>query len=91
MANLGKFEINTNGEYQDLATITSLTFTVGTKYTMQAQNEGGALTVCAATSTPTDGGFIMRDLEKFEYTPVSGETLYVLTGKVGKVFLNIAS
>lgn len=77
--------------YVDLATLTSLTFTVGTKYTMQAQNQGAMLTVCAATSTPTEGGFKIKDLEKFGYTPVGGETLYVFTGSLGKVYLNIAS
>lgn len=91
MANLGIFVINTEGEYEDLETITSLTFSEGTKYTMQAQNAGGELTICIASSKPTDGGFIMQDLEKFEYTPESGNKLYVKTGTYGKVNLNIAS
>lgn len=91
MANLGFFEIDTKGEYIDLETITELTFTTGTKYSMQVQNAGAMLTVCIASTTPTEGGFMMKDLEKFEYTPASGEKIYVLTGSVGKCYLNIAS
>lgn len=89
MANLGFFEIDTQGEYIDLETATELTFTEGTKYTMQVQ--GCYLTVCIASSTPTTGGFIMKDFEKFDYTPVSGSKLYVKTTGVGNVYLNIAS
>ena len=90
MANLGFFEINTNGEYVNLETITSLTFEEDTKYTMQVQNAGSCLTVCIADSTPTEGGVILKDLEKFDYTAVSGANIYVKTGTVGKAYLNIA-
>lgn len=91
MANLGFFEINTQGEYVDLETATELTFTEGTKYTMQVQNAGSSLTICIADSTPTEGGFMMKDLEKFDYTPVSGYDIYVKTGSYGKAYINIAS
>lgn len=91
MANLGFFEIDTQGEYVDLETATELTFTEGTKYTMQVQNASSYLTLCVSDSTPTEGGFMMKDLEKFDYTPVSGYTLYVNTLRPGKVYLNIAS
>lgn len=91
MANLGIFKIDTDGEYTDLATLTGLTFTTGTKYTMQAQNAGDELIVCTASSAPSSGGFVIRDFEKFEYTPVDGVNLYVNTGGYGKVLLNIAS
>lgn len=91
MANLEYVEIDTKGDYIQLDTLLSTTLTEGTKYSMQVRNQGSSLTVCIASSTPTEGGFIMKDLEKFEYTPASGENLYVLTGSVGKVYLNIAS
>lgn len=38
MTNLYSGTINTRGQYQNLATLTGLTFTVGTKYTIQIQN-----------------------------------------------------
>ena len=91
MANLGFFEIDTNDDYEKLDTLTELTFTEGTKYTMQVQNAGSYLTVCIASSKPAKGGFIMKDFEKFDYTPVSGNDVYVKTGGYGKVYLNIAS
>ena len=91
MANLGFFEIDTQGEYKTLEEITGLTFTEGIKYIMQVQNSGSYLTVCIADSTPTKGGFLMKDLEKFDYTPVSGNSIYVYTSKYGRAYLNIAS
>lgn len=91
MANLGFFEIDTNNEYVNLETLTELTFTEGTKYMMQVQNAGSYLTVCVSDTTPTEGGFLMKDLEKFDYTPVSGSDIFVKTGNPGKVYLNIAS
>lgn len=91
MANLGFFEIDTKGQYVNLETLTELTFTEGTKYTMQVQNSGSYLTICIADSTPTKGGFLMKDLEKFDYTPLSGNSIYVYTSKYGRAYLNIAS
>lgn len=90
MANIGIFTINTNGEYVDIATATGETFTEGTTYTMQAQNGGSVLTVCVASSQPTEGGFQIKDLEKFTYTPKSGADLYLFTGGLGNVKLNIS-
>ena len=93
MANLGFFEIDTNDEYIDLETLTELTFTTGTKYTMQVQNANSYLTVCIADSTPTknQGGFLMKDLEKFDYTPDGTNNIYVRTSGTASVYLNIAS
>lgn len=91
MANLGFFEINTNGEYKTLEELTELTFTEGTKYNMQVQNGGSYLTICIADSKPTSGGFLMKDLEKFDYTPVSGNNAYLRTSGYGVAYLNIAS
>ena len=38
MANLGTFTIDTQGTYQTLASLTSLTFTSGNRYSLQVQN-----------------------------------------------------
>jgi len=37
MANLGTFKINTNGEYQNLATVLDMEFEVGKSYLMQGR------------------------------------------------------
>ena len=91
MANLGFFEIDTNGEYVDIATATELTFTEGTRYTLQAINGGASyLTVCTASSEPTEGGFVIQNNQIFSYTPVADINCYLKTNGGGKVYLNIA-
>lgn len=91
MANLGYFTINTNGEYKTIEELTSLTFSVGTKYSLQVQNGGGYLTICSSATLPTQGGFVMNDMEKFNYTPTEGVNLYLKTAGFGAVnYLNIA-
>lgn len=89
MANLGFFQVNTNGEYKTLEEVTGLTFTTGTKYFLQVQNAGGYLTTCTSETLPTKGGFILKSSEKFSYTPVEGANLYLNTNG-GSVYLNIA-
>ena len=91
MANLGIFEIDTDGEYVDLETATSLTLEVGTKYTLQVQNKLGYLTVCTLNTTPNEGGIVLKDLEKFSYTPIESVDCYLKTPKGGSVLLNIMS
>lgn len=91
MGNLGYFKVDTNNEYVKLDTLTELTFSEGTTYTMQAENAGGRLVVCMSSTAPTEGGFVIQNLEKFSYTPTSGEDIYVRTGSYGAVYLNIAS
>lgn len=90
MVNLGFFEVNTNGEYQTIEEVTGLTFTTGTKYSLQVQNGGGFLTICPSATLPTEGGVVLKDLEKFDYTPVQGVNLYLKTAGFGTVnYLNI--
>ena len=91
MANLGYFTINTNGEYKTIEELTELTFTAGKIYSMQVTNGGGCLTICSSSTLPTKGGFVMNDMEKFNYTPVEGVNLYLKTAGFGAVnYLNIA-
>lgn len=90
MANLGYFKVDTNGEYQTIEEATGLTFTADTKYSLQVQNQGGFLTICPSATLPTEGGVVLKDLEKFDYTPVQGVNLYLKTAGFGAVnYLNI--
>lgn len=90
MANLGIFEINTNGEYKTIEYLTNLTFEVGKTYTLQVQNKLGYLTICSLDTPPTDeSGVILKDLEKINYTPVENVNCYLKTSKDGSVLLNI--
>lgn len=91
MANLGFFKIDTNGEYKTLEEVTESTFTAGKTYSLQVQNSGGLLTICSSATLPTIGGFVMNDMEKFNYTPAEGVNLYLKTAGFGAVnYLNIA-
>lgn len=91
MANIGYFKVNTNGEYRTIEEVTGLTFTAGTKYSMQVTNGGGYLTICSSDTLPTSGGFVMKDMEKFTYTPEENVNLYLKTAGFGTVnYLNIA-
>lgn len=91
MANLGFFEIDTDGEYKTLEELTELTFTAGKTYSLQVQNGGGLLTICSSETLPQKGGFVMNDMEKFNYTPAEGVNLYLKTAGFGAVnYLNIA-
>lgn len=90
MANIGYFTIDTNGEYETLEEVTGLTFETNKTYTLQVQNGGGYLTVCPSETLPTEGGVVLKDLEKFGYTPISGVNLYLKTAGFGAVnYLNI--
>ena len=53
MANLGKFNIETNGNWQKLSEIAELTFTSGEKYNLQI-NKGGLVQFCEKSTTPDD-------------------------------------
>lgn len=91
MANLGYFTINTDGEFKTIEELTELTFTAGKTYSMQVSNGGGYLTICSSATLPTEGGFVMKNLEKFNYTPAEGVNLYLKTAGFGTVnYLNIA-
>ncbi len=78
MANLGKFEIDTNGQWVTLAEITELTFTAGERYNLQL-NKGGLCAFCEKSSTPEENeGFIYfgTELEPIPYL-VEDAPLYV--------------
>lgn len=91
MANLGFFEIDTEGEYIKLDTITGLTFTEGTKYIMQVQNAIENVIICISDIKPTKGGFVIKNLEKFDYTPISGYDIYACTNGSYGANINIAN
>lgn len=89
MANLGYFKIEASDDYDTLENITQLTFTEGTKYQFQVINASAELTCCPLTTKPTEGGVVMKNYEKFSYTPVSGVSLYLKVSGIGHVFLNV--
>ena len=91
MANLGFFEINTKGEYKKLSELTNLTFTTGVKYNMQIGNVNNATFLCVSASLPTKGGFLIKQNEKFSYTPKDNEDLYICTSKYDSCTINIAN
>lgn len=87
--NLAYITIKPNTAYQDLGTLSSVTFNQGDTYVMQVV-EGNGLWIMEDSSLPTEGGFIVYPGEKFEYTAGSG-TLYVknISNQID-VVLNIA-
>lgn len=86
MAHLGRFVINTNGEYKKVEDLTGLTFEDGKQYTFQIQNSA---TVISSVEEPTAGGFYISDLGLNLYTKKAGEDLYIKTGPFSAV-LDIA-
>lgn len=84
MANLGIFEINTNGEYMNLSTLTGVTFIAGNSYLMQ--NYSGSCIVIESSVKPTEGGFVVGN-EKFQYN-CDGTDVYIQTN--GSIYLNIS-
>lgn len=73
MSNLATVTIQPNEEYQDLATLADITFTEGTKYTLQVE---GDVMLCEKDTKPTSGGFHIMSSEPFEYEAGS-DTLWV--------------
>lgn len=84
MANLGFFEIDTDGEYVNLSDITGITFASGKTYLIQIQ---GSCNLCESATKPTKGGFLINKNEPFSYTS-NGTTLWVCT--VSSSYINIA-
>ena len=84
MANLGIFEINTNGEYMNLSTLTGITFVTGNSYLIQ--NYGGSCIVIESSVQPTEGGFVV-DNKPFKYE-CDGSDIYIQTN--GNIYLNIS-
>ena len=72
MANLATITVKTNGEYADLATLASVTFTSGNKYQIQVQN-------LAYLREGTNGkGFLITSDKPFTYVAGSDD-LYIKT------------
>lgn len=84
MANLGIFEINTNGEYLKLSDITGITFNINQRYLMQ--NKGGNCILIESLDVPKEGGFTVNN-KPFIYE-CDGSDIYIKTN--GNVFLNIS-
>ncbi len=82
MANLYTGNINTNGKYVNLSTLTGVTFTEGTTYAIQIQNT-------AWLREGTDGqGFIFNKDKGYSWT-CKGDDLYIRT-TLADAIINIA-
>lgn len=71
--------INTDGEFESVATLTELTLTSGKKFNMQVQG--------VASLKVGDAVFVFKD-EKFDYK-ASSEDLYIKTSKYRSCTLTI--
>lgn len=86
MANVKTLTVDTQGEYENLATLASITFTADTTYVIQP------LTGECFLREGTDGdGFIIQPKEKVQYT-AGVDDLYIKTLPLysGRVRINIA-
>lgn len=87
MANLWSGQI-TNSKYEKFSTISEVTLTDDTKYSIQIL--GGAMLCASATKPGDDEGFLIKDDRRpFGYTKESGVDLYV-RAVTGYCTLNIA-
>lgn len=82
MANLFTGSVNTQGEYQDISTLSGVTFVNDTTYTLQIQNTAWI------REGETGKGFLVTDITPFYYT-ARGNTLYIRTENFPAI-LNIA-
>lgn len=79
MANLGKFSIETNGDWEKLEEIVQTTFSEGEVYCIQL-NKGEIAQFCEKDSTPeADEGFeyFGNQQSQIKYTVDGGADLYV--------------
>lgn len=83
MANLYSGVINTDGEYEKLSELTSVTFTTGKTYTLQIQN------MAYVREGTAGNGFLISSVDPFKYTPADGVDLYIKTDTFSCV-INIA-
>lgn len=81
MTNLYTGKIDTEGQYQNLETLTELTFTADTKYTIQVQNSAWI------KEGSTGDGFYINDATPFTFTKGTDD-LYIKT--VSYCVVNIA-
>ena len=64
MSELATITLQPNAEYQNLATLAGVTFTEGTKYTLQVE---GDIKLCEKATKPTAGGFRVNFNYPFEF------------------------
>lgn len=79
MANLGKFDIDTNGEWVKLEEIAETTFSANEEYSLQV-NKGELVQICEKSTTPeADEGleYFGNQQSQIKYTVESGADLYV--------------
>lgn len=72
MANLATIEVKTAGDYEDLATLASVTFTSGNKYQIQVQFQKPVY----LREGSIGDGFIVPDNDPFTWE-CQGDTLYI--------------
>lgn len=73
MSNLWSGSIKTDGDYETLESIASISLTTDTTYTIQVV---GKCYLCESSTTPTKGGFLVDHTMPVQYTKGTG-TLYV--------------
>lgn len=73
MSNLWYGSIQTDGEYVTLSSISGVTFTSGTTYTLQVK---GKCYLCEKSAKPTSGGFLITEEMPIQYAAGSDD-LYV--------------
>lgn len=83
MSNLYSGQIATDGDYETVASLTELTLTSGTTYTLQL------LGAAYVREGSTGKGFYICDNGQFQFT-AGDDDLYVRTNPGEKVYLNIA-
>ena len=88
MANLWYDEVNTNGEYKDLAVLSGVSLVSGTTYRLQPL---GTVTLCISSSEPTEGGFTIYGSPIVKFALESGEKVWLKTYNGVNVPINLAS
>lgn len=68
MANLGRFTIDTNGEYKQLSEVTGVNFVPLTKYIIQCLTPA---ILCEKGTTPDNEGFYVSNDAPVQYTATS--------------------
>lgn len=86
MANLGIFEINTNGAYMKLSDLTGITFSSGSSYLMQNYGHSCIIIETNEQQENINGGFVV-DNKPFLYE-CNGTPVYIKTNN--QIYLNIS-
>lgn len=84
--NLAFITVNPNDDYQDLETLSGVTFTADKTYVLQVN---GQLLICEAENKPTKGGFYKTNAEPFQWIATGGK-LWVKSLQDGVSTINIA-